>query len=466
MKKYGKVLAWLLMAALLLSGTALAEPDWPEVDLRQGQTVVLSGTLYEDIPEGLGKWISYLKLDQPLDIYMIHSDGSFSEAMLSAVQVMSASDLSGLMDKHVMVMGDVLFGGSGDAYCAVVIQNAAVAESDSFATVAAEGTTPSAPSTPSQNVKATGSVNVRTGPGQSYESLGTMAKGEQVAYLNDSYVDSRGVTWYKVQYYSFGQGWVSSTYAQLVSGGATGVASTDSAVSGDYVRATGGKSNMRKGPGLGYDSVGTLPKDATALYLNQNSVDERGVRWYYISYNGKNAWVSSRYTTLEWSYSYGDVPSWDTSTLYVRATARVNARTGPGIEYDSFNTLQKDEQVLYLGETRYDTTGVIWYKVQYYSLGTAWVSSVYSMLVSDAAGSAGVPSTETSVVGTYVQATGGKSNVRSLPNLQGDELCTIQKGECATYLGCTSVDERGTLWYYVDFEGTVGWVSSRYTTLY
>lgn len=40
--------------------------------------------------------------------------------------------------------------------------------------------------------------------------------------------------------------------------------------------------------------------------------------------------MSSRYTTL----SSGGSTSWDDDTLWVRATARVNVRSGPGTGYD------------------------------------------------------------------------------------------------------------------------------------
>ena len=65
-----------------------------------------------------------------------------------------------------------------------------------------------------------------------------------------------------------------------------------------YVKGVSGDSNVRTGPGLGYDSIGELKKGQSAEYLNESSVDDRGVAWYYISFNGKSGWVSSKYTEL------------------------------------------------------------------------------------------------------------------------------------------------------------------------
>ena len=57
-----------------------------------------------------------------------------------------------------------------------------------------------------------------------------------------------------------------------------------------------GKSNVRTGPGLGYKSIGVLHRGEEARYLGKTSTDDRGVVWYKIEWNGRNAWVSSRYT--------------------------------------------------------------------------------------------------------------------------------------------------------------------------
>jgi uncharacterized protein YraI len=90
------------------------------------------------------------------------------------------------------------------------------------------------------------------------------------------------------------EGWVSSGYASL-SGYSGGVSYSSS--SGTVV-ATDGDTNVRTGPGLSYSQLGTLYRGSSATYLGDSSVDDRGVRWYKVRYNGKTGWVSSKYTTL------------------------------------------------------------------------------------------------------------------------------------------------------------------------
>ena len=206
-------------------------------------------------------------------------------------------------------------------------------------------------------VEATGSVNVRRGAGLGYSSLGTVEKGTRLTYLNSSSVDERGVIWYLVRYTASTQGWVSSVYSRLVN-------------LDQWVTATDGQTYIRSEGNLSGKGLGVLPKGASATYLNQSSVDERGVAWYRVRYDGVTGWVSSRYTSLS----------------SAAATSRVTA-------------------------------------------------------------------------------TDGKTNIRSMGSLYGEIWGVLPKGATAAYMGSSTVDDRGVIWYLVSYEGVTGWVSSRYTTL-
>lgn len=65
-----------------------------------------------------------------------------------------------------------------------------------------------------------------------------------------------------------------------------------------YVLGDDGRSNVRTGPGLDYDSIGILYDGDTAEYTGKSAIDDRGVRWYQIHWRGRKAWVSSRYTSV------------------------------------------------------------------------------------------------------------------------------------------------------------------------
>lgn len=137
----------------------------------------------------------------------------------------------------------------------------------------------------STQVQVTGDANLRTGPGLGYKVLDTMYVGETAAYLGNPVCDERGVTWYNVCFEGT-VGWVSSVYATL------------NTMRLCYVVGVSGDSNVRTGAGLSYNSLGTLRQGDAATFLGNQRLDERGVVWYNVSFNGCSAWVSSRYTTL------------------------------------------------------------------------------------------------------------------------------------------------------------------------
>ena len=64
-----------------------------------------------------------------------------------------------------------------------------------------------------------------------------------------------------------------------------------------FVKTTGNV-NIRKGPGLDYGTMGTVPEDVYLSYLGSTQKDDRGVKWYKVNYNGKVGWISSRYSKL------------------------------------------------------------------------------------------------------------------------------------------------------------------------
>lgn len=230
----------------------------------------------------------------------------------------------------------------------------------------------------------------------------------------------------------------------------------------DSVVGDSGDSWIRSGPGLSYDKLGLLGEDDSAEYLGSTSTDSRGVDWYRVRFGSITGWVSSRYTRLstsgdgDWNWGSG-------SARYVRATARVNVRSGPGTSYEDVGTLVRGECLTYLDETRYDSAGNAWYKAEYYSYGEVWVSAAYSELTSTRTDAASDDDAGTS--GSYIEAT-GSLNVRSGPGLSYTDKGTISRGGTATYLDDYSVDERGVTWYKISYNGGTGWVSSRYCELH
>ena len=64
------------------------------------------------------------------------------------------------------------------------------------------------------SVYATREVNVRSGPGTNYRIIGTMYPGESADFTGFRQTDSRGSTWYQINYYGE-TGWVSANLTQI-----------------------------------------------------------------------------------------------------------------------------------------------------------------------------------------------------------------------------------------------------------
>lgn len=374
MKKFAVLLALLLALTSLPAMAAEAweheEPDYLEVAMYEGERISLSGYLQQEV-RGTDYWsaktIYCLYLDQPLDFTMLRHDGS-SAAQLDMIQVTTNQSLSGLLDRRVTVQGIVAFADDYNDYSvAVAVTNAAVSrieEEEVFYVPAPdlyEGSL-----TEYDTVLLSGNANLRDEPNLKGNSLGVMKKGDYATYFGLTEYDERGVAWYNVYHDRLGSGWVSGKYAKLVNGAQENVPV-------GYVYADGGKSNMRKTAGLDGKILCTFKKGDSALYLNEDFWDDRGVQWYKISYNDKIGWVSSRYTSL----IYPDAPwyeDWD-----VQATASVYVRTGPGLSYGISGVMHKGDRLNHLGDTYYDDRGVAWYSVEGKN-GQGWVSSRYSEL--------------------------------------------------------------------------------------
>ena len=216
----------------------------------------------------------------------------------------------------------------------------------------------------SVKVNITGDCNVRSSASLNGKILGSVPEGTTLKGTGKTKTDSRGVDWYGVTYKGK-SGWVSSKYAYTTK---------SSGSSGKYVVGDTGKSNVHTGPGLDYKTLGVLHKGESAKYLNKTSVDDRGVVWYKITWNGRDAWVSSRYTRIS-----GKGKGSSTSTYVVADGGRSNVRSGPGLEYRDIGTMQKGSKAKFLGKTSTDDRGVVWYKISWKG-GTDWVSSRYTTL--------------------------------------------------------------------------------------
>ncbi|QTL49763.1 SH3 domain-containing protein [Priestia aryabhattai] len=152
-------------------------------------------------------------------------------------------------------------------------------------------------------------LNVRSGAGTNYASIGSVTKGQTLSVV------SKSGSWYKINY-NGRTGYVSSDHVQ-----ASGT--TPSAESTTYI-VTASTLNVRSGAGTNYASIGSVTKG------QKLSVVSKSGSWYKINYNGGTGYVSSDYV-------------------------QASATASPKLVVDSFKTLGNAQQVILVTADNYDT---------------------------------------------------------------------------------------------------------------
>ncbi|MBR0464444.1 MAG: SH3 domain-containing protein [Clostridia bacterium] len=210
-------------------------------------------------------------------------------------------------------------------------------------------------------VTTTANVNLRTGPGVEYRSLGIVYNGKTVT-VSESAKATNGVYWYHVTNNGT-TGWICSTYTKTASSGSTSGTVT-----------TTGSVNLRSGGGLTYGSLRTIPKGVSLTY-DSTTIDGRGVKWYHVTYKGTTGWVSSKYATPGGSGS----GSSSSTNKKVKTTGSVNLRSGAGLGFQTLRTVPKNVTLTF-DDSAVDSRGVTWYHVTYKSK-SGWISSKYAKKV-------------------------------------------------------------------------------------
>ncbi|QQK74196.1 SH3 domain-containing protein [Salicibibacter cibarius] len=180
-------------------------------------------------------------------------------------------------------------------------------------------------------VDASTSVNVREGPGSSYDQVESLSQGESIDLLGE--VEG----WYKIQLDDVDSTYISGDYVTftepLEAAELTETARTHGVVQGS------GSLDVREGPGNDYEVVGQLD-DETRVELEGQTSDG----WYKINADDIN---EDTYVSEE---GFVPVDEPDEEEGYVDASTSVNVREGPGSSYDQVDSIPRGESVDIVGE--------------------------------------------------------------------------------------------------------------------
>lgn len=191
------------------------------------------------------------------------------------------------------------------------------------------------------------------------------------------------------------------------------LASSSSDTDSSYVvKVTGSAVNIRSGAGTNYSKIGSVKKNATYEYLG-SAKDSLGRTWYKIQYtSSKTGWITSQYSKL---VAKTASTATTVSVYKVKITgSSVNVRKRAGTSYGRIGTAKKNQTFTYLGKKT--ISGKTWYKIQYTSTKTGWVSGTYSKLVKVTVSTTASSTTTTTAVPTLTTTTNA-SDVVSDTNL-------------------------------------------------
>jgi uncharacterized protein YraI len=163
-------------------------------------------------------------------------------------------------------------------------------------------------------------VNVRTGPGTGYDSLGQLESGTKVQVAAR---DTQG-TWFLILFPAApqGRGWVASQYVTVAADSEIPLDATPtpSGPTGSVVQ----RLNVRGGPGTAFDSLGMLEPGVVVTLTGKNAT----ASWFQLDFPagpGGRGWVTSQYIQTD---DTADLPVLDDSGNPVTPAAAGTA-SGP-----------------------------------------------------------------------------------------------------------------------------------------
>ncbi len=270
----------------------------------------------------------------------------------------------------------------------------------------------------------TTSVNFRNGAGTSYRIIATLSKGTKVEVISES------SGWTKVKY-DGRLGYIASNYLEDIKINSN--TSVTKEVSTDSL-------NVRSGPNTSYSVLGKLKKGTKVSVISENN------GWSKINYNGKEAYVSSRYlSSISQNNNDTSKPESIKETKEVN-TDSLNVRSGPGTNYSKLGKLSKGSKVGVISESNG------WSKINYNGK-EAYVSSKYLNSISQNNNN---DTSKPESVKETKEVNTNSLNVRSGPGTNYSKLGSLSKGTKVEVIS----ESNG--WSKINYNGKEAYVSSQY----
>jgi N-acetylmuramoyl-L-alanine amidase len=283
----------------------------------------------------------------------------------------------------------------------------------------------------------TSSLNVREGPGLSYRVIEKVSKGQTFTYSKED------GDWIQINLPGSKKGWVANW---LITKNASSGSSNHSTLGSQATVLTDGL-RIRKGPGTGFQVIGSLNKGQAVDTIDKNE------NWIKINGSFGEGWVSADFIQSASVSTPSPKKNPSATTKGMATVENLNVRTEPSLNARIVGKLGKGESVSILSFQR------DWVKIDYKG-ASAWVSSQFIQTKVDPPSSSAPQTPAASVIGTV---TATALSVRSTGSLNGKILGSVQKG--TSFQIIEEVNNWAKIEYKKDSYGWVaGWFLSKSTS--
>lgn len=208
--------------------------------------------------------------------------------------------------------------------------------------------------------------------------------------------------------------------------------------------------NIRKSATTNSQILKTIP------YNGQVNIKSKSGSWYYIEYNDTYGYVSDSYIN---QISGGNSGSNSNTQTQENGTGRVTARSGLNLRKSATTSSGVIRTIPYNGQVNIKNKNGSWYYVEYNG-SYGYVSDDY---VQKTSGGSSNSQDSSSNSNTQTQINGyGKITARSGLNLRKSASTNSGVIRTIPYNSQVKLKSKSGNWYYVEYSGSIGYVSADY----
>ncbi|AIE60857.1 SH3 domain-containing protein [Bacillus methanolicus] len=277
-------------------------------------------------------------------------------------------------------------------------------------------------------------INIREGPGLSYKAIARVHKGNTYPLLKEQ------GDWIEIDLLNGQKGWVAKW---LVAKNQSASSSAGESIQKNNGTATTDGLRVRKGPGAGFQVIGSLNKGQAVAILESNE------NWLKVQTAFGQGWVAKEYIRFQKTNpTENEKPDTPETNIGKISVDSLNVRNTPSFQGSILGKLQRGEEVTVLSQNG------DWTEIKF-SGKTAWVNSQYVLVEQKDSQEASTSGASANLVGVEGTVTATTLYVHEKGNLNSKIIGSVSKGENF------QIYEEVNNWAKIEWKtGKYGWVAN------